>query len=274
MAPSSASPWRGLSIPELQEALKFQSADAPGDSQKRKIFVCIDCEAFELAQEKVTEIGICVLDTADITEENLDLTKADAIDWSKILKSAHFVINEYKDLINSKFVQGHPTKFSFGTSEALPLPQAAEMLERLFQDPTQVENLLGTWIAPEGEPREVILVGHDLRADIDFLKHVKFDIRSAKNVIATADTHRINGKSSQTSVKRLLKTLQFDSVEDLEQQQWLHNAGNDAVWTMKALVAMARVEMMNPGTLRPAIEKTRAAARAVRRAEWRAKRAA
>jgi hypothetical protein len=58
----------------------------------------------------------------------------------------------------------------------------------------------------------------------------------------------INGKRGHTSVRRLLRALEFDSAEDLEQQQWLHNAGNDAVWTMKALVAMAQAETQSPGS--------------------------
>jgi DNA polymerase III epsilon subunit-like protein len=249
-----------------------------GDPQRHKIFVCIDCEAFEFAQDKVTEIGICVLDTADITEENLDLTATGTTEWSKILKAAHFVIDEYKHLINTKFVQGHPTKFSFGTTEALPLASAAEMLRRLFQDPTQVENLLRSWVAPTGDRRDIVLVGHGVGDDINYLKTVQFDVRTASNVVATADTHRINGKSGQTSVAKLLTALAFDSAEDLEQRQWLHNAGNDAVWTMKALVAIAQAEMRSPGSVLPAIRSTVAAAKAekvaARMLEWRTIRAA
>lgn len=32
------------------------------------VFVCVDCEAFEFAQNKTTEVGVSVLDTRELRE--------------------------------------------------------------------------------------------------------------------------------------------------------------------------------------------------------------
>jgi DNA polymerase III epsilon subunit-like protein len=221
----------------LQEALRLRPYQSIGDNHKRRVFVCVDCEAYEFAQDKITEVGICVLDTADLTPENLNTATGEFI-WPNVLKSAHFIVNEYKHLVNKRFVRGHPDKFSFGTTQQLPLAIAANMLRRLFQDPTQLDDLMNTLKTPESDLREIVLVGHGISSDVEYLKNINFDAHQVKNIVSTADTHRILGKTGQTSLARLLTALNFNSVEDVEQQLWLHNAGNDAVWTMKALVML------------------------------------
>jgi hypothetical protein len=230
----------------LQEALRLRPYQSISDKDKRRVFVCVDCEAYEFAQDKITEVGICVLDTADMTPENLNTATGEFI-WPNVLKSAHFIINEYDHLVNRRFVRGHPEKFSFGTTQRLPLAMAASMLRRLFQDPTQLNDLMNTRKTPEVDPREIILVGHGIGSDVDYMKKIHFDVHQVTNIVGTADTHRILGRAGQTSLARLLTALNFYSAEDLEQQLWLHNAGNDAVWTMKALVMLVSVHSVTHG---------------------------
>jgi len=61
-------------------------------------------------------------------------------------------------------------------------------------------------------------------------------------VIGETDTQRLASTRTQVSLKKLLAALQIEAVN-------LHNAGNDAVYTMQALVKMAALESNEPGRL-------------------------
>ncbi|KAJ8610792.1 hypothetical protein MRB53_038343 [Persea americana] len=99
------------------------------------VFVCVDCEAFEFDQSKVTEVGVAVLDTRDLHGVEAPFDRS--IVFAKVL-SAHYRILEYANLVNKKYVRGCPGSFGFGVSTWIRKSDAQQILNRIFQDPRRV----------------------------------------------------------------------------------------------------------------------------------------
>lgn len=59
----------------------------------------------------VTEIGLAILDTENIEEvppgEN-------GKNWLSYIEAHHLRINEYKSIVNSRYIRGCPDAFNFG----------------------------------------------------------------------------------------------------------------------------------------------------------------
>ncbi|KAM0723441.1 hypothetical protein Q7P37_000427 [Cladosporium fusiforme] len=209
---------------------------------KDVIFVSIDCEAFEHDQNKITEIGVSILDSRSIK----DVDPGDNGEpWFKLMKHLHLRPNEYKKLVNKRFIKGCPDNFEFGTSTAMKLRDAGKILDRIFLDPNRLHEAcdFGTQI-PETDI-EIMLVGHDLRNDTEYMKRLKF---TPKRVVGSLDTQKLARISKRQSpgLQKLLTALSIDA-------KYLHNAGNDAAYTLQALVGLAVQEHRRPGDLERAL---------------------
>lgn len=81
-----------------------------------------------------------------------------------------------------------------------------------------------------------MLVFHDSASDIKFLEALKYDVTEAKSVLEIVDTrdmYQHGVKASQPAgLERVLAELNIPS-------RYLHNAGNDAVYTMQAMIGLA-----------------------------------
>lgn len=75
------------------------------------VFVCIDCEASEWDQQKVTELGVAVLDTKDLAGT---APGQYGEEWIKEMNYAHFRPVEYAHVVNRRFVKGAEDRFAFG----------------------------------------------------------------------------------------------------------------------------------------------------------------
>ncbi|KAF1349874.1 hypothetical protein BDV97DRAFT_352635 [Delphinella strobiligena] len=203
------------------------------------VLLAIDCEAFELAQKKITEIGVSVLDTRDLTGIEPD---ADAAKWLAQIKTRHFRIKEYQKLVNKRYIKGCPDKFNFGHSEFINLNQIRNVLTDIFNNPAGVD-------APTFDKRKIVLVGHDVKSDIDYLKNIKFSPYKSGRIVGIMDTLTLSGSSKSTTVglERLLRGLGADPVN-------LHNAGNDAAYTLQAIVMIAIQQTAQPGAYLKAIQ--------------------
>ena len=96
------------------------------------------------------------------------------------------------------------------------------------------------------KPR-IALVGHDLSNDTKYLSKLGF---KPTNIAARLDTQSLARQSKVMSpgLKRLLEALAIDAKN-------LHNAGNDAAYTLQALVSIAVMEHVVPGSVGVAIEE-------------------
>lgn len=82
--------------------------------------------------------------------------------------------------------------------------------------------------------RKVLLVGHDIRHEIRILRQLKFDF-SNFDITGSLDTFRIAQQVLpyfSPSLGELLTELQCP-------RNWLHNGGNDAHYTLRALLLLA-----------------------------------
>lgn len=199
------------------------------------VFVCVDVESYERAHHKITEIGMATLDTRDLVNT---APSSDGEAWRKLIKARHFRIKEHRHLINSEFVQGHPDGFEFGESTIVSLEEAPAQVAACFQPPfgvhasnTTEDELIKISLRELdlNEKRNLVLLGHDTLSDIRYLQQLGYDPVKVENIIEALDTAKMyqawRRDSQPTSLGRIMN--------DFDVAAWkLHNAGNDAVYTV------------------------------------------
>ncbi|GAB7363449.1 hypothetical protein MBLNU230_g3723t1 [Neophaeotheca triangularis] len=235
-------------IQTLQHQLGLLPATAhKAPPQNDVVFLSLDCEAYEHAQHKITELGISTLDTRDLA--NLSHSDSESA-WTEKIRSAHFRPVEHAKLVNKKFLRGCPERFNFGITRMIRLSEAERVLRRVFRAPglllrahEPVEGEVESAFA-SAERREVVLVGHGLGNDRKYLRQLGFDLATAAPGLKTADTQVLAGSTKKVTVglARLLKVLGVEARD-------LHNAGNDAAYTLWALVLKARMDFLKPGAV-------------------------
>lgn len=190
------------------------------------IFISIDIEAFEFNQKIVTEIGISVLDTEDLLGVQ---PGAKGKNWAAKIRSRHFRIREHAHRLNKVFVEGCADKFDFGRSEWIYEQDAISVLEECFN--------------PSRSPLGVVLVAHDVAADLKYLKGLGFDVNQRiSDCIDTSVLYKVSRRETrQTALGTLL--LQYGIAA-----KHLHNAGNDASYTLRVMVAIAVDNVQNKRT--------------------------
>ncbi|KAK0882374.1 hypothetical protein LTR87_003898 [Friedmanniomyces endolithicus] len=205
------------------------------------VFICIDCEAFEHDQSKITEIGVAVLDTRDCADLWLG---ADEQQWIEKIQYAHYRPVQYADLRNKNFIQGCAEGFNFGSTAWINLEDAKPILRRIFKYPSQLHQA-GDLSTPLWDCRcQTVFVAHGASNDTAFLRKLDFDMESDGQVSLTVDTQRVAGGSKRAAIglHRLLLSMGVQPIN-------LHNAGNDAAYTLQSMVMMACRDSANPGTV-------------------------
>jgi len=161
-----------------------------------KLYLCLDIEAYEFDQKKLTEFGWCIF-------------KKDGT----IVKKKHTNTKEYLKFRNGKHVPDNKDNFLFGNSDVQEL---AVVEEELKEDIESVN----------------YLVGHGIKSDIRYLKSInvnttKFENMKTKKipeygVIDTMDVYSGHFNTKGVSLEKCLIKLRipFDK---------LHNAGNNFI---------------------------------------------
>lgn len=86
------------------------------------------------------------------------------------------------------------------------------------------------------EDRLVVLVGHDIEQDMEYLKKVGYNVYDNDQLLEVIDTRNMHQHHRRWLNPSALGNVLFDlGIEHKD----LHNAGNDAVYTLQALVALA-----------------------------------
>lgn len=191
------------------------------------IFISIDVEAYERSRGTITEIGISTLDTDDL----LDLAPGrGGAEWIKRMRSRHFRINESSHLENHEFVTGCADKFEkrFGTSEWISIKDAPQVVASCFKYPFSAlgHQSQSTEINQKEAvvKRNIVLVGHDVRADISYLRSMGYNVANVDNLLEAVDTADLDRAISHQKQCRNLGTI----VSELGGTPWnLHNAVSD-----------------------------------------------
>lgn len=198
------------------------------------VFTSVDCEAYEFLPDCITEIGISTLDTRDLVGVEPGVGGSN---WNARIHSRHLRILEHKNKRNKVHVQGCPDDFSFGESEWISGSNAPSALKESFNPSTF------TAANDSGMARKVVFVAHDSAGDEDYLAKLGFDLsREAIDIIDTIDVARaVLRNFRQCSLMKLLSLYGINA-------KFLHNAGNDARYTLQLLVAMALKDIQSKKT--------------------------
>lgn len=193
------------------------------------IFISIDVEAYERSRRTITEIGISTLDTNDL----LGLTPGrGGAEWMKRMRSRHFRIKQASHLENHEFVKGCADKFEkrFGTSEWISIKDAPQVVASCFKypfsafahqsDSTKINQ------SEAAVKRNIVLVGHDVRADIAFLRSMGYNVGNVENLLEAVDTADLDRAISHQKQSRSLGSI----ISEFGDTPWnLHNAVSDTV---------------------------------------------
>ncbi|KAF2826313.1 hypothetical protein CC86DRAFT_27947 [Ophiobolus disseminans] len=242
------------------------SCPAPFAFDQDVVFVAVDLEAYERDHNRITEVGIATLDTRDLIGV---APGPDGECWRGKIKARHFRINENKHLVNRDFCAGHPDGFEFGESTFVGLKEAPQHVAAVFNPPfgvhatnTPVELIHDMLNRIDlTEKRNIIFLGHDTLTDVKYLQQLGYDPLKNNNIIEAMDTAKIyqawRRELQPTSLGRIL--LYFDIIG------WkLHNAGNDAVYTVQVMLATCVREATIRGS--PELNDMRAKDKATREA--------
>ncbi|OGM41025.1 hypothetical protein ABOM_010301 [Aspergillus bombycis] len=201
---------------------------APFPFWMEPVFISIDVESNEHYHKQITEVGISTLDTLDLVGMS---PAEDGAHWRTKIKSRHLRVEEYAHHVNQHFVAGCPGNFNFGTSEWV----SAKDLGATVQDAFQISSSS----SPTHAPRHLILVGHAISSDIQYLRQI--GIRTERKpggtagFIGTVDTAEFFRIIRGEPTTRKLA----DILQEFHMTGWhLHNAGNDARYTMEVMLCM------------------------------------
>ena len=257
----------GIDLPEVDVA-----KPVPYAFDLDVVFVCVDVEAYEREPRAITEIGISSLDTRDLA--NI-VPGEGGKDWLSKIRSRHFRIREHGHLRNTEFVSGCADRFekAFGTSEWISKADAPKVVASCFRPPFAVnpmnpsaslryvpveysqdgtsqpkDSVLSLSDTPNSSDtlpkRNIILVGHDLKSDIEYLWGMGYDATNLSNLLEAIDTADIYRALKQEQNPRNLGQV----LLELGLTGWnLHNAGNDAAYTLQALLGIAFSSLASHG---------------------------
>lgn len=192
---------------------------------KQTICFCVDIEAYESNTKVVTEIGISIYDP----RENL---------YSAVpnFRTYHLIVSESMRLRNNKFVCDYKDCFLQGESMVMTLNSCVEF----------IQSLINYYMLPRTEPDGTwnrAFVGHNVKGDLRWLSsigvkipkdldHEVLALGHKKKRIGVLDTEklfRLSYGSKGSSLGKILRLLEIPHA-------YLHNAGNDAYFTLKLLM--------------------------------------
>lgn len=166
--------------------------------------LALDIEAYEFDHRKITEIGLAMA-----LQKN-----------SKFLISCcHFVVKENLYLRNGVRVADAKDKFMGKKSIVLPLVEIMSLMSQIL-----------------GYSK--VLIGHSLHSDLQFLRRSCFLKKDPIEHMVFADTQVLyKAFKNHVDCVRLSKIL--DNLHIPYRESHLHNAGNDAFYTLLAFLHLA-----------------------------------
>ncbi|SCU96466.1 LADA_0H01090g1_1 [Lachancea dasiensis] len=196
---------------------------------QKTICLCVDVEAFERNTNVVTEIGISIYDP----RESLFSTVPK-------FRTYHLIVSESLKLRNGRFVCDLKDCFLLGESLVMSLNNCVKFIQTLinyYMIPQTAAEL--TW--------ERAFVGHNVKGDLKWLSSIGVNI--PKDVDYNADQLQNPNRIQVLDTERLFKSLYGSKGSNLGKilrlfevpHAFLHNAGNDAYFTLKLLLHMCDI---------------------------------
>lgn len=176
----------------------------------------------------ISELGLATLDTLTLASRSTGPEATTT--WHQQILARHFSITTTKPHQNHQRANNNSAKFSFGTTEHIPLSAIAPYLTSILQPPAR--------------QHPHIIVGHSLHRDLARLSSIAgYNLPSnlpATNTtnISTIDTlDLVRGKALPQKLSELWK--HFAAATAGSETINFHNAGNDAVCNLQVLLVLA-----------------------------------
>lgn len=196
---------RAIVAGQCPEPIPSRMANNPNPLRKQpgnSIFLlAIDVESFERNHDVILEIGWVVFDLANTRFYN-----------------KHIIITEFQHVRNYKFVPDNKDKFEFGQSEYFSEKDAIKLLQAEF-------DYLGPNLA---------LICHGLSSELNYFQKLGITLRHSYAFDTNELYQSSSGEHSRSiSLGNLLNKYNIENKH-------LHNAGNDAHYTLLAFLAICR----------------------------------
>ncbi|CCF58064.1 hypothetical protein KAFR_0D04160 [Kazachstania africana CBS 2517] len=197
-------------------------------SSNQTILFSFDIEAFERDNNVVTEIGISIYDPR---ENQVNFTGVN------VLKNYHLIVSESLSLRNRRWVCDLKDCYLLNESFVMNLNQCIEF----------VQSLINYYMIPgENDTWKRALVGHNIDGDIKWLRDLGVKMpqtelgtelsQDTKDVMImdTMKLYKYCYGDKGSSLGKLLRLFQIPHA-------FLHNAGNDAYYTLNLLLYMTNI---------------------------------
>lgn len=187
------------------------------------ICMSIDIEAWEKNPKIITEIGISIWDPR-IESGQYSIS-------SPSFDNHHILINESLALRNTQFMPDHKHQYLMGKSKIMSMKQCQVFIQELID-----EYMIPDADAPESEPGyERAFVGHGFSGDLKWLQSLNLRIPENIPVFDTMKIFQSMYGSTGSGLGKALRLLQIPHA-------YMHNAGNDAYYTLRLLLHMCDIE--------------------------------
>ncbi|KAK6353708.1 hypothetical protein TWF730_008139 [Orbilia blumenaviensis] len=184
-------------------------------------FFSVDIESWEKNHDIITEVGLT---------KYIPGARDGSGDPTGQKVSDHIIIKEHRRYKNGNYVADASGNFEFGSTRQVSLADISTAIATFMHTP---------------ENHQRILVGHDINADIEYLRKLGYN-DELKGFAMTFDTVEIWKATADTldgiSLGRLCGQLDISAWN-------LHNAGNDARYTMDAFIKMVSRAANGEGVL-------------------------
>ncbi|KAK6201658.1 uncharacterized protein RJT21DRAFT_114272 [Scheffersomyces amazonensis] len=166
--------------------------------------VSIDVEAYERSQKKITEIGVVIYDPEQSKNSIFP-----------VIKSFHIIVKEHHRFFNKTFVPDNKHRFMGGISYVLSLKDCKLFIEGVIEKYINEEN--GAF------------VGHHIVSDLKWLRSLGIKFDQNIDIVDTGQIYTISRSSG--NLREILRSLGIPHA-------LLHNAANDAYYTLLAAMAL------------------------------------
>lgn len=206
---------------KLQRNLK-RLQGLPESAIKDLLIVSLDIEGYigglpdHLTKENGEyQVGLSLLDTRNLQPRIENATLPDT-QHEPLLQTHHFCLGP------EKYFKKKSRKFCFGQSRHVTLEDLRDKIQMLIRK------------------RDVILVVHGGKGDLTFLKTAQIHIRP----LYVVDTQKAAQSPLQLDYRCSLKAM-LTLLKCSFDPEMLHNAGNDANFTLRALLLIAAIDARN-----------------------------
>ena len=195
------------SLPLLRAAME------KGYLRDRVLFL-FDVEAWEKNNKLVTEVGIAIYDP-----------RGQEFASTPTIKQIHIVIDEHKYKRNGNFVPDKKDRFGGNCSTLMSLNDTALFISSLMEHYFEKDGL---------RDKPSLFVGHQIAGDIKWLKSLGVEFPESflpeEHILDTMKLFSLSHGRNGGSLKNVLKLVDIPHAN-------LHNAGNDAYYTLLAALA-------------------------------------